>query len=132
MKNTPRNIVEKPTICNLCGGEVKLIYVGKKHSNSGYIYKCRSCGASTNTQTNNHTIALGTLANEETKKLRHDCHLWFDKLWRNRDDREIWYDRLADYLGIDRQDCHFGAMEKDMLLKALDIIKKWWLERYDI
>lgn len=121
----------KPNSCNLCGGKVVLIYVGKEHSRSGYIYKCEGCGASVGTSVRNHLESLGTLATLETKKKRREAHLWFDKLWTTRKEREQLYHLLAQALGIPREECHFGTMSDELLDKAIEIIKKWWLEKYD-
>lgn len=129
-----KNFLEqvKPTTCNICGGKVILIKVGKEHSSSEFIYKCTECGASVGTHVCQPDVALGTLADLETKKKRRECHVWFDKLWSTHEEREEYYQRLANELGITRQQCHFGLMEMEMLEKALEIIKKWWWIKYDM
>lgn len=121
----------QPTICNVCGGKVILLYTGLKHSTSGYIYKCTNCGASVSTSYKDKTKAMGTLATMETKKKRRECHTWFDKLWEKHNDREKWYLKLSKELGIPREKCHFGTMSDSQLDRSLEIIKKWWLEKYD-
>lgn len=124
--------MERKTIkCNVCGGEAILIKTQLKHSRSGYLYKCLNCGASVGTHIANPHEPLGTLADSETKNKRRELHIWFDKLWRNHDERETYYQKLADELNIDRQYCHFAKMESEMLDKALEIVKKWWFEKYD-
>ena len=121
---------EHPKICNVCGGKVILIKTKLKYSRSGYIYKCLKCGASVGTHPNT-TNALGTLGDKEMKSLRREAHVWFDKLYRNHEDRQEWYDKLAAELGIEKENCHFAWMPKEMLETAIKIIKKWWLEKYD-
>lgn len=64
--------------------------------------------------------------------IRWEIHRWFDKLWRNGIEREELYCKLAEELGIPREQCHFATMEKELLDKALVIVKKWWFEKYDI
>ena len=122
---------EHPTTCNICGGVVVLINTGKQYSRSRFIYKCTQCGASVGTHTKEPTKALGTLADTETKQKRREVHTWFDKLWSNSEERENYYQRLANELGIERDKCHFGTMNKGQLEKSLTIIKKWWLEKFD-
>ena len=63
---------------------------------------------------------------------RNECHQWFDKLWKDHEERDIYYHRLASELDIDYEQCHFATMSVDQLEKALPIIKKWWWEKYDI
>ena len=121
---------KRPKVCNLCGGKVILINTGTKYSKSGFIYKCVNCGASVCTHPN--TIdAMGTLADYETKKKRREVHQWFDKLYKTHEEREMLYEKLALALGIELDQCHFALMDMEMLDKALEIIKKWWLETFD-
>ena len=122
---------EYPTICNICGGKVILIKTDKNYDRSRFVYKCIECGASVGTHPNS-TRAIGLLANKETKDKRREVHTWFDKLWRCHEQREMLYEKLAVELGIPRIECHFGIMSDEMLDKALVIIKKWWLEKFDI
>lgn len=62
---------------------------------------------------------------------RWELHRWFDKLWSNHNERQVMYQKLADYLGIEKENCHFATMNQEQLDKSLDIVKKWWLEKYD-
>lgn len=64
---------------------------------------------------------------------RKEAHNWFDKLWKNHEERQVMYKRLADYLGFeDVEDCHFATMSEENLKKSIEILKKWWFEKYDI
>ena len=65
------------------------------------------------------------------QKKRNECHAWFDKLWKDHEERDIYYHRLAETLGIEYEKCHFALMKGETLDKALEIIKKWWFEKYD-
>lgn len=122
---------KRPTICNVCGGKVILLNVGKKHSRSSFIYKCVECGASVSTHPKRPRDAMGLLGNEEIKKKRRLVHEWFDKLWATHQEREKLYSRLAKELGIENNECHFSQMSEEQLDKALEIIKKWWWETFD-
>lgn len=119
---------KKPTICNLCGGNViytsnEVIY-GKKYG-SGYCYLCTQCGASVGTHKPRPDEALGLLANREMKDMKMKCHDVFDKLWANREQRKFLYEKLASTLGIDIKECHFGYFDLDMLNKAYKVLKAW-------
>lgn len=119
-----------PKICNLCGGKVKFNRCDKFKSKSGFVYYCTQCHAWVGTSPRNPKEALGELGNKETRLKRQELHRWFDKLWRNRVDREMYYNKLAAALG--KNECHFSQMTMEELNKALEIVKKWWLEKYDI
>ena len=118
-----------PTECNICGGRVKFNKCSKDKSRSGFVYYCTQCHAWVGTSPRFPRQALGELANKDMRKRRRDLHEWFDKLWANRQEREIYYDKLAAELGM--SDCHFSQMSMEELDKAEKIVKKWWLEKYD-
>lgn len=121
---------KRPTICNICGGEVILINTNVRNARTRFIYKCTQCGASVGTHPKTFD-ALGTLADRETKAKRREVHEWFDNLYETHEERESLYEKLAIALGIDKDECHFGLMDIEMLERALVIIKKWWLEKFD-
>ena len=118
-----------PKTCNICGGKVKFNRCDMKKSRSGFVYYCTQCYAWVGTSPRFPREALGELANKEMRKRRRDLHLWFDKLWHGKDEREMYYDKLAVALG--KSDCHFSQMSMAELDKAEEIVKKWWLEKYD-
>lgn len=66
------------------------------------------------------------------KEKRKECHQWFDKLWRNHEERNKLYEKLANELGIDKYQCHFSQLSESQLDKALHLLKAWWKEKYDI
>lgn len=63
--------------------------------------------------------------------MRNECHKWFDKLWKDHQERDVYYHQLADALGIDYEQCHFATMSADQLEMALEIVKNWWFVKYD-
>jgi hypothetical protein len=125
------NYDPKPTKCNLCGGVVIFNQASKDKSASGYVYYCTNCHAWVGTYPHDKEIAYGQLANFETRKKRAELHDWFDRLWRNHDERTMWYQKLANELGIDIEYCHIGMFDEPLCDKALVIVKKWWLEKFD-
>ena len=62
---------------------------------------------------------------------KDEAHKWFDKLWKNHEERDNYYIRLANELNIPYEECHFSTMSLEQIEKALPIIKKWWFEKYD-
>lgn len=122
-------INEYPTTCNLCGGKViftdnKEVY-GRSYG-SGKCYLCIECKAYVGTHnTGEKDKALGLLANERMRKGKVICHNLFDKQWRYQGrNRGKCYRELADKLGIDPKDCHFGHFDLEMLRKAYRILKE--------
>lgn len=118
-----------PTVCNICGGKVLFNKCDKQKSRSGFVYYCTNCYAWVGTYPHNPTEAMGYLANKETRQRRANLHRWFDKLWRNHEEREIYYDKLAKELGL--QECHFAQLSDKQMDRAEELIKKWWFEKYD-
>lgn len=125
------NYNPKPTKCNLCGGKVIYNQASKDKSVSGFVYYCTECHAWVGTYPHDKEIAYGPLADFDTRKKRAEIHDWFDKLWHNHEEREMLYGKLAKELGLEKEDCHFGNMDGETLDKALIIVKKWWLEKFD-
>lgn len=119
----------KPTICNLCGGEV--VFTKSKFFKSGYMYMCLNCKAKVGTFEKDNEIALGTLADSETRKKRMEVHRLFDRFWKGSTGRANRYKKLAEEMGINEEECHFAYMQMDQLLQAEKILLKWFLEKYD-
>lgn len=118
-----------PVQCNICGGKVKFNRSSKDKSKSGFVYYCSNCYAWVGTNPKRPKEALGELANRDTRKRRRDLHIWFDNLWSNHSERAMYYDKLAVALG--KSECHFSQMTMEELDRAEQIVKKWWLEKYD-
>ena len=122
----------KPTKCPYCNSDVKLIYIGKGiKCESGYIYKCVNCNARVNTFPKDKTIAMGILATKEMGEMRIKVHRLLDKFWKNNKQRQECYQRLAKELGIEESETHIAYMDMETLLKAEQILLKWWREKYD-
>ena len=116
---------EYPTVCNLCGN--KIVYISNeriygKQYGSGYAYYCPYCGAYVGTHKPEPKRALGLLANKQMRILKMECHELFDNKWNNSKQRSEMYKRLADKMGIDTEQCHFGWFDIKMLNKAREIL----------
>lgn len=115
-----------PSKCNICGGEVeykKLKDVGLESFQSGWCYICTNCGAYVGTHKNRPKEALGILAHKDTRRLRMICHEEFDRHWTSIAGKNRAYYRLSKLLGIPKENCHFGHMDNEMLLKALEAMQ---------
>ena len=118
-----------PTKCNICGG--KVIYTSNaevygREYGSGYCYLCTDCGAYVGTHKPRPKNALGLLADKRMREGKKCCHALFDPLWQNkskaREERRKAYKWLADKMGIDPEDCHFGYFDLEQLIKAYRIL----------
>ncbi|MFV0382346.1 MAG: zinc-finger-containing protein [Breznakia sp.] len=122
-----------PKKCNLCGGEVKLIsstLLYKRAHGSGYMYLCNQCFARVGTHQHKPMEAFGILANQEMREKKIFLHSLFDPHWDRKSkyyiaDRKPLYQKLADWLGIDVSECHFGYFDMGMLNQAQEIIEIW-------
>jgi hypothetical protein len=117
-----------PTACPFCNGNVMLttndfIY-GRKYIKNGNskCYVCVMCKASVGTHSDGKT-PLGRIADRELKDLKMKAHSLFDPIWqRGKMQRSEAYRYLAQKLGISARECHFGWFDKEMLLKAIEIL----------
>lgn len=108
--------IDIPKICRYCGHDVVLtsnaeIY-GKEYGN-GRIYLCRNCRAYVGTHTGTN-IPLGTLANNELRKVRNETHIIFDKLWKSPTrimTRHNAYKLLAKRMGLKIENTHIAWFE---------------------
>lgn len=118
-----------PTKCPICGGKVS--YLKSAKYKSGYMYSCDNCHAQVGTSPSDKQVAMGVLANSETRKKRLEVHRLFDRFWRGNTTRKKNYSKLAEELGISEECCHFAYMDLETLKRAEQILLKWWLEKYD-
>ena len=118
-----------PKICNLCGGKVS--YLKSSKYKSGFMYSCDNCHAQVGTYPKNKTVAMGTLADSETRELRLRVHKLIDRFWTSQTGRSKKYKKLAEELGIEIDNCHIAYFDKETLIKAEQILLKWWIEKYD-
>lgn len=117
----------RPTRCS-CGGKVhfgKMEDFGIVPFQSGYCYICEKCHSYVGTHQNRPKDALGILAGNDVRKLRVLCHKEFDRHWMSTAGKGRAYYKLSKELGIKKDDCHFGYMEKEMLQTALAVMQGW-------
>lgn len=117
-----RNPLPTPTECNNCGGEVKIIHhddlYGRAYSDWPWMYKCSGCDSYVGMHPFTN-IPLGTLADSETREARKQCKSIFERLFkRGKMTRSEAYARLAEKLGIETGECHFGWFDVAMCRKA--------------
>lgn len=123
-----------------CGNETKLvkgdvIYPTRKSLHDLNFYLCKLCGAYVGCHApgklkggagKRGIIPLGKPGDAETRRIRHDIHRVFDRLWEIGyfKSRSKAYEELAYALNIPKKDCHIGNFDKQMAEKALEIVKQ--------
>ena len=117
----------KEVICNNCGEPADLIdglelyrMQRLKHKNFWRCYPCDShVGCHDGT-----TKPLGTLADKETRDMRHDAHVCFDPLWKSAKNkgkkRKDLYKDLSTHMGLSKEECHIGNFTPKQCIEVID------------
>jgi hypothetical protein len=121
------NALPVPLFCdNCCSENIKLIPAPKYHGkHETQLYACKDCGSSVGCHPGT-IIPLGRMADKETRQLRAELHLTFDKLWKmNFFTRSKAYNWLARVLNIQNDCCHVSWLNKHQLEIAIDEVCKY-------
>lgn len=128
---------KRPTVCNICGGEVEYIPNRKVYGQpmgSGWCYRCKGCGAYVGTHKPRPKEAMGLLADDRMRLGKQFCHQMFDKRWLGAPDkrkaRTEAYRWLAGELGIPAEECHFGYFDLEELRRAYRVMRDDQERRY--
>src|SRR5581483_10362961 len=90
------------------------------------LWVCRDCDARVGCR-GNTDVPLGELGDGKLRTARQKGHEACDPLWREMsrrsgmpegEARNVAYFWLAEQLGITREECHFGGMSYERILKA--------------
>lgn len=122
-----KNPLPAPTECRYCGGEIRIqdhmVVYGKTYGDWPYVYRCPPCDARVGMHPFTN-IPLGTLANEELRRARKDVKNRFQDIFKlGHMTRSEAYAALADEMGIDRENCHFGWFEIEHIAFAWTAVK---------
>lgn len=115
--------------CPECGGIMCL-----KTGQYGWFYGCvrwPECRAihSAHKSGPQEGLPLGIPADAETRKLRIEVHVRFDRLWRTKEGRRRAYAVMAGHLGISTADCHISRFDKGACLKAIGLLEQGVVKR---
>ena len=119
-----------PTVCNCCGGSVRLvnnmeIYNGTEYGDWPYAYRCEHCGAyvGLHPQTD---LPLGTMADHATRSARKQKKLFIHLTKSHfKGSRDAAYQWLADSMGIEKRMCHWGVFTIEQCNQAATIIERF-------
>lgn len=122
--------LEPPTSCRYCQGEISLvrhseIYNGKEFGDWPFAYLCRGCGAYVGVHPFTD-VPLGILANKELREVKKAEKRHFEdlRLMGVLGSRKEAYAWLADQLGINVNECHWGWFDVDMCKQAGTICRE--------
>lgn len=124
-------------VCPYCSQLAKFlptseaIYHGRDY---GPVYICVPCDAWCGCHPGT-TKPLGRLANKELRQWKMKTHLVFDPIWRERWERKNAvdakykkgmarggrYKKLAELMGIPKEECHIGMFDVGRCQKAIEI-----------
>lgn len=131
-----KNPVPVPTECNCCHDkksgcietiENKEIY-GRNYGDWPWVYRCKTCNAYVGMHPFTN-IPLGTLANAPMRQARKACKAPFETLYKTgKMSRSEAYQRLADKLGIPKEECHFGWFDIKQCQKAAVAVQEILLD----
>ncbi len=130
-----KNPLPKPEQCNCCGREGVVIksnaeIYGRAYGEWPWVYICEGCGSYVGMHPFTD-IPLGTLADladAATREARKECKAPFEALHRTgKMTRSDAYQKLADKLGIPKEECHFGWFDAAMCKKAAAAAREIYL-----
>ena len=97
----------------------------------GEAWICDSCGAFVSCHDGTN-IPVGFMADRETRQLRKEAHLAFDRLWKerlmSRDKAYLW---LAFSLEIPRETMHISWLSKDQLRLATKLASEYYEANFE-
>lgn len=110
-----------------CCGEVRLTDGKELYSHRPDLWEkpfwfCEGCKGYVGCHAGT-THPLGTPATAELRRARAIAHRWFDSLWKEGHvQRKDAYKMLAEYLGIERKQCHIGQFDYDTCHRVLSFV----------
>ncbi|MGG6445723.1 zinc-finger-containing protein [Pseudobacillus badius] len=107
--------------CPYCGNAAKFMtskeFYGKDYGSN--LYVCKPCDARIGTHRNSKT-PLGTLANDELRRLRITCHSLIDPYWKyGKYSRSEVYRRMSKAMNLPQEKTHIGMFNKEQCLKLI-------------
>ena len=101
--------------CPYCGYEAKLVdskeIYGKSYGKAWVCSFYPGCDSYVGCHPGTEK-PLGTMADKKLRKLRNECHLLFDSIWKSgKKDRSSAYAMLRHTLKISEENCHIAMFD---------------------
>ena len=112
-------------ICPYCGQPTEFVDSVEIYGTSyGMMYLCRQCGAHVGVNKGTDR-ALGRLATKGLRKLKHEAHGYFDKIWQleymKRAEAYAW---LSDMLNLPPEYTHIGMFSEITCIRVIYFSKQ--------
>lgn len=123
--NERQKLIVAGMICPYCGRQTEFVDSIEVYGISyGMIYLCRSCNAHVGVHKGTDK-ALGRLAQKQLRKLKHEAHGYFDKIWMNkymtRHEAYAWLSRVLD---IPSDYTHIGMFSEATCERVINFSKQ--------
>ena len=123
--NERQKLVIAGKICPYCGKETEFVDSIEIYGISyGMIYLCRDCDAHVGVHKGTDK-ALGRLAQKQLRKMKHEAHEYFDKIWQNgymtRHEAYVW---LSNVLEIPIEYTHIGMFSEKTCQSVINFSKQ--------
>lgn len=117
---------KRRVICPYCNEQAEFIttkaFYGKDYGHNLYI--CRTCDARVGTHKRSK-IPKGTLANEELRLLRINCHNLIDPYWKKgKYTRKEVYERLSSAMNIPFKNTHIAQFNIEQCRTLIELLNK--------
>lgn len=123
--NERQKLIIAGKICPYCGRQTEFVDSIEVYGTSyGMIYLCRDCDAYVGVHKGTDR-ALGRLAQKQLRKLKHQAHEYFDKIWMNkymtRHEAYAWLSRI---LEIPVEYTHIGMFSEVTCERVINFSKQ--------
>lgn len=123
--NERQKLMISGKICPYCGMPSEFVDSSVVYRQSyGMIYLCRDCDAYVGVHKGTDR-ALGRLAQRPLRKLKHDAHEYFDKIWQlkymNRKEAYAWLSRVLD---LPPEYTHIGMFSEITCQRTINFSKQ--------
>lgn len=113
--------------CRYCGVPTELADSAERYGRTVRCRRmrvCRRCGAYVLCHEGSDE-AMGSVANEELRRLRHLAHLWFDALWQHKLKRSRYnaYSWLSLRLGMNKDRVHMGLFGEEECRRVIALCR---------
>lgn len=118
--------IKRGLICPYCHKPTELVDSSEVYRGAsfGKIYLCRACNAHVRCYAATER-AMGSVANDELRRLRKETHKWFDLIWKKRIKKSRYnaYSWLSLRLHLNKDITHIGMFDEETCRRAIAICK---------
>lgn len=113
--------------CKYCGRPTELVASSEiRRNRKGKSYLCRNCNAYVSCHPGSE-MSMGCVADFNLRRLRHEAHLWFDPIWKNKLKKSRYnaYSWLSLRLKMNKNYTHMGYFDEEDCMKVINICRQY-------